>query len=472
MDKKSIGSIKLHSSKELENSRVSVGFECLDRELFDPERCYDLLGKTGAKWARCQTGWNRCEKEKGVYTFEWLDSIIDNLLERGVQPWFNVGFGNPIYMEDSSNPTCVGCVPTLYGEEVKEAWVNFIHALTKHFKGRVKYYEIWNEPNCTGFWYPGTPSGKEYAELVSITGEAIRAEDKDAKIGGCMAGLLHSIAKEGDCAMVYVEDFAKTLKPGEIDFFAYHVYLWFPEVASAKHFEYVKQILKDYGHTNIEYWNGESGHASWYPENYGQFKWKTQGNEHRQSVWLLRRFFLDIDFDAQVSSVFQMVDMWQKPYVTSTRNEKKTAAQGILNGITYTPKKSYEIISRLATILSGEISQTYLDAYPWYPDKPVEMAALQMISFTRNSKPVLAFWRPSFVEDEEPTIDGLVIKLSNRNVPNPITDPVLVDMLTGEVFEIESKKFQNNIWVFYGLPMAEYPMLICDRSTYEIDEVK
>ncbi len=471
MANKCIGKLKLHTSKELEKSRVSVGFECLDRELFDPERCYDLLGATGAKWARCQTGWNRCETEKGVYTFEWLDSVVDNLLARGVQPWFNVGFGNPIYMLDVPNPTCVGCVPTLYGEEVKEAWLNYIHALARHFKGRVQYYEIWNEPNLLNFWHPSFPNGREYAELVAVTGEAIRAEDRDSKIGGCMAGLLQSMPKEGEQVQVYLEEFAECLRPGAMDFFTYHVYSWFPEVASAKNFEYVKQILRDNGHTNIEYWNGESGHASWYPENYPANKeWNSVGSEHKQSVWLLRRFFLDVDFDAQLSSVFQMVDMWQKTYVTMQRVEKKPAAQGILNGITYTPKQSYEVISRLATVLSGDIKQVNYDIYTWYPKDPVEMAALQMIQFTHNGKPTYTYWRPTFVEDGKPDLNGLVVKINNRNVPNAITDPVLVDMLTGEVFEIEKTLYKNKNLVLYGLPMKEYPMMICDRSTYEIEE--
>ncbi|UKI33627.1 MAG: hypothetical protein L6W00_09445 [Lentisphaeria bacterium] len=34
-----------HSSAE----RLSVGFETLDRELFDPEECYELLGKSGGE---------------------------------------------------------------------------------------------------------------------------------------------------------------------------------------------------------------------------------------------------------------------------------------------------------------------------------------------------------------------------------------------------------------------------------------
>ena len=81
-----IGTMKTLSSKDVKSSMVSIGFECLDRELFDPARCYDLLGASGVKHARVQTGWSKCEKEKGVYDFGWLDGIVDSLLARGVQP--------------------------------------------------------------------------------------------------------------------------------------------------------------------------------------------------------------------------------------------------------------------------------------------------------------------------------------------------------------------------------------------------
>ena len=64
---KLIGKFKKFSSKQIEKSYVSIGFECLDRELFNPDKCYDLLAESGVKHARVQTGWIRCEKEKGVY---------------------------------------------------------------------------------------------------------------------------------------------------------------------------------------------------------------------------------------------------------------------------------------------------------------------------------------------------------------------------------------------------------------------
>lgn len=49
--------------------RLSIGFETLDRELFDPDECYEVLGQSGVKWARCQSGWSRCEKKSRAIRF-------------------------------------------------------------------------------------------------------------------------------------------------------------------------------------------------------------------------------------------------------------------------------------------------------------------------------------------------------------------------------------------------------------------
>ena len=162
---KKIGKLKTFKSSEIKDSYISIGFECLDRELFKAEKCYEPLGKTGVKYARCQTGWCRCEKEKGVYDFKWLDDVVDSLLANGVQPWFNIGYGNPIYMDDIKGPAAVGCVPLYYGEETLEAWCNYVAALTKHFKDRVTHYEIWNEADIGSFWYPKKTSGAELSKF-------------------------------------------------------------------------------------------------------------------------------------------------------------------------------------------------------------------------------------------------------------------------------------------------------------------
>ena len=206
---KLIGKLKTKKSDEIKSSNIGIGFECYDRDLYKPEKCYDLAAATGSKFTRVQTGWARTEKENGVYDFSWLDDMVDNLIKRGMVPWFNVGYGNPIYMPDAPNSTAVGCVPTLYGKECLDAWINFIKAMTEHFKDRISHYEIWNEPDISHFWHPTNPSAKGLAELVQITGNAIRGIYPQAKIGTCVAN------GHPD----YVYELFSNLKTDEIDFF-------------------------------------------------------------------------------------------------------------------------------------------------------------------------------------------------------------------------------------------------------------
>ena len=100
-----IGQIQPKSSKEINFSKIGIGFEKLDRDAFDPEKAYDKVAEIGVKKARIQSGWAKCEKEKGVYDFAWLDSIVDNLFDRGIEPWICLCYGNPIYTEAADRPS-------------------------------------------------------------------------------------------------------------------------------------------------------------------------------------------------------------------------------------------------------------------------------------------------------------------------------------------------------------------------------
>ena len=64
---------------------LGLGFEKLDRDLFDPAKAYPFLAGTGVSWIRLQSGWQRTERAKGVYDFAWLDAIVDSLLDLGLR---------------------------------------------------------------------------------------------------------------------------------------------------------------------------------------------------------------------------------------------------------------------------------------------------------------------------------------------------------------------------------------------------
>ena len=454
---RSIGKLKVYHSSEIEKSNVSIGFECLDRELFNPERCYDWLGKSGVKYARCQTGWNLCEKEKGVYTFEWLDSVIDNLLSRGVQPWLSVTFGNRLYMPDVPewNKTCVGCVPLCFGEEALQAWKNFVREIAKRYKGRVTHYEIWNEPEIKPFWYPEEPSGTKYAELVRLTGGIIREENPGARIGAVVSSAR---------AFRFIRQLLESLKPEELDFFCYHIYSRFPEHGHVSLMGQLHALLDEHGMQHVQVWQGEGGYPSWAYEGHWLVR-EGCDDERPQAVYLLRRYFLDMACGAAMSSFFQMVDLWEKPYAKANEVLKKPAGHGILHGIEYTPKESYRAISHMAAIFSGDIKATrnYIGVNAEGTAVP-EWLSIQTMSFTRNGRIFYAYYLPT---DLSKAVE-LPYKAA-ASVYGVMKDPVLIDTYTGEVYEVEHKEHDQELTLFPDLPIRDYPLVIADRDTFEID---
>ena len=141
-----IGDVRAKSAREVKTSRLGIGFEKLDRAVFDPEKAYAPLAKIGVKYVRIQSGWQRTEREKGKYDFSWLDGIVDRLISDGMIPWMNIVYGNELYDERAAEAYgAVGC-PPLFSDEAFEAWIAYVRALVAHFRGRVRDYEIWNEP--------------------------------------------------------------------------------------------------------------------------------------------------------------------------------------------------------------------------------------------------------------------------------------------------------------------------------------
>ena len=454
---KLLGKLKTYKSSEITNSFVSIGFEALDRELYNPTPCYDPLGQTGVKYARCVTGWVRCEKEKGVYDFAWLDEIVDNLIARGVEPWFNVDYGNPLYMPDLPNPAAVGCVPLYYGDETLQAWKNYVAALTEHYKDRVTHYEIWNEPDSSHFWYPSEPDGREYSRLVEVTGRVIREHQPDAKIGGCVSDLY---------IIGYIAEFIESAPKDLLDFFCVHIYSALPEFRYERCVAHLRNLLDQNGFEKTELWQGEAGYPSWAYKGHWLVKAGCD-DERPQAVWQLRRYFLDVYNGFTRSSFFQIADMWEKEYQKASEVIQKPAAHGILNGLTYTPKESYYTLRNLAAIFSGDIAPSKNCLYIM-PDQysVMEWIAGQTMTYIKKGYPVYAYYLP--LELGKPLTEELYATVSTDSV---IESPVLIDSYTGEVFELQREESKWG-WVKYQkMPLKDYPLIICDKNAFEIEYI-
>ena len=94
---KQIGWIATRHAKEIQSSDWSVGCETLDRDQAKFSVYREYVGELGAKHGRLQSGWAKCEKQKGVYEFAWLDECVYGLNEQRVKPWVCLCYGNPMY---------------------------------------------------------------------------------------------------------------------------------------------------------------------------------------------------------------------------------------------------------------------------------------------------------------------------------------------------------------------------------------
>ena len=67
----------------------------------------------------------------------------------------------------------------------------FAGQLAARYRGKISYYQVWNEPNLFGEWGGNPPNPAEYLAMLRAVGKAIRAADPEARI--VLAGLAPTI---------------------------------------------------------------------------------------------------------------------------------------------------------------------------------------------------------------------------------------------------------------------------------------
>ena len=445
-----LGKIVPRNSRDIAASPLSVGFETLDRKMFDPERTYPHLAKLGVKWARVHTGWCRTELQRGQYDFAWLDAVVNHLLEIGIQPWFCVGFGNRLYTPEAPFESAVGWVPTR-SEEAKSAWLRYVAALAAHYRNRVRHFEIWNEPQGASFWRPEAPGAPKYVELVKLTVPAIREQQPGAiVIGGAVAGMDTKFFQACmECGL------------GEhIQRASFHSYRPIPEHNyEADVLQWRKIIAKH--RPGIALWHGEVGAAS-QPGGAGgraDYPW----TEQRQAKWMLRRFISDLRMEIELVSYFHTVDLVN--YFGSEGPSGKTNFKGLLRGTDYTPKPAYFAYQCLCALFDSQTDRANLPIR--FESTTAGAAAVKddeiaFAGFARKGMAMHVYWHPCGHEFERP---DEVIDLTLSTRPDArLIQPVLVDPLTATVYQLPSAANSGDKWVVASAPLADHPLIVTDRT--------
>jgi len=422
--------------------------------MFDPERVYPHLGELGAKWARVQTGWGRCEPVKGQYDFAWLDAAINRLLALGIQPWFNLGYGNRLYTPDAPDNFAVGWIPLGTGE-AEQGWLRFVRALAEHFRDRVKHWEIWNEPNHRNFWKPNEANPSEYVRFVRMTVPIIRQCVPGAVILG---PTVWGPAYFKSCFELGLGDL--------VDKVSYHWYRPTPEDRYEASIAECRAVLAQH---NVEkpLWQGESGCPSKAGSTgaMGKYDW----TENLQARWVLRRTMSDLRMRVEMTSYFHSVDVLYP--------DRKDAGmihlggmnyKGLLRGEDYTPKPSYFAYQCLCALFDAQSdgSELPFDVTGLAAESPLDQSAVLKTSFLRKGSAMHVYWLPLNLMKELPRLTAdLGIPASSAA---GIDSPVLVDPLDATVHRPARAERVRGGWVIPAVPLADYPLIITDRSVVEL----
>ncbi len=436
-----------------QNSRLSIGMECLDRDLWDFHPALENLKKLGIKQARLQSGWAKTEKTKGNYNFAWLDEIIDDLVEIGIKPWLCLCYGNPIYAlpDTKLNIGGLGHTPLDSGESM-QAWLAYVEHVVRRYKGKITYYEVWNEPELDVFFPYGEQWPEKYIELVAATSKIIRSTDKNARIGAC------SSRNFG----ISSADTERVLKLGigpHIDIFSWHGYRELPEQMTEKSRRAYRMLFDKYA-PHVEIWQGESGIQSYNaPTSQGALS-TIKVSEEIQAKWIARRIICDLaDQNLKLISYFHLYDFTHFSHMHNYY-------YGILRREDYSRKPSFEVVQFLSFFCDRECYPDETAGLEIWPTSSSDLTRTDILAcgnfaFKRGEHTLFAYWYPAEVSDE---FNAQQVTLAYWGPDNlKFNNPVIIDVLSRRVYQMT---VNSQGWVG-NAPLCSYPMILCEYDAVE-----
>ncbi|AHF89595.1 glycoside hydrolase family 10 [Opitutaceae bacterium TAV5] len=164
-------------------------------------------------------GWETTQPREGEWNFSVADTVLDALARHGIE--IQPVFGYSTRWASTGDPQAKDWNEWNKTAPRLEPWLNYVRTVVERYGDRVRYWEIWNEPDIS-FWRAPTEA---YVELFDRTSALIKKTSSRA------------LVLNGGLAMVrrppnpdFVTRFLASASPGNWDIFAYHDYHTFAQL--------------------------------------------------------------------------------------------------------------------------------------------------------------------------------------------------------------------------------------------------
>lgn len=147
----------------------------------DLEKVVALMKEAGVGWVRMDFLWQEIESSPGNFQFDKYDYLVDLLNRNNIKI---------LALLNYSTDWAAACPEWNCPPKDNQLFVNYALKVIEHYKDRIKYWEIWNEPDSRTYW-SAQDGLKSYCALLRDVYIAAKRVDPDCKIlnGGLANGL-------------------------------------------------------------------------------------------------------------------------------------------------------------------------------------------------------------------------------------------------------------------------------------------
>lgn len=145
------------------------------------EKVIGLIKESGAGWVRMDFVWGDIEAQKGNFNFTNYDLIVELLEKNGIKI---------LGILDYSADWASACGQWNCAPRDNQLFVDYVKVVISRYKEKVKYWEVWNEPDSRAYWQE-QDGLKSYCLLLKEVYLAAKSIDPECKIlNGGLAGML------------------------------------------------------------------------------------------------------------------------------------------------------------------------------------------------------------------------------------------------------------------------------------------
>lgn len=207
------------------------------------QRRMELVKYIGAATDRTDFWWSIIEPTRGNWTWGVTDWLVDFCLKSGIEPFPILSY-NAQWMKQSPSSD----------DDIRE-YADYVRACVARYKGKVQYWEIWNESNIETFWKPN-PNVARYTAILKAGYEAAKAANPECTVVAPATSMTDVNWIAGIAANGGINSF---------DVLSFHPYSHSDgpeEMDLARQIENMRSTMAHFGRPDIPIWITEMGWQS------------------------------------------------------------------------------------------------------------------------------------------------------------------------------------------------------------------